>query len=79
MWHHVGNRAHADPMSFMSHANQTGTPRKGQNMEISLGRVHFLIFFKKGKKNLARTFLLCCSARTHAVLTLAPACCTVPA
>jgi hypothetical protein len=52
MWHHVGNRAHADPMSFMSHANQTGTPRKGQNMEISLGRVHFLIFLKKGKKTL---------------------------
>jgi hypothetical protein len=34
----------------MSCANQTGVTQKGQNMEISFGWVHFLIFLKKKTK-----------------------------
>jgi hypothetical protein len=33
----------------MSRANRTGVTRKGQNLEISFGRVHFSFFLKKAK------------------------------
>jgi hypothetical protein len=45
-WRHVGNPTRTGPMS---HANQTNATGKYQNLKISFGQVHLLIFLKKTK------------------------------